>query len=99
MLFWIFLGLQIGIFVLASVSDYIWNERMNPPAHPHRVGCRCCAQGNLSVEVFGLWVHQFKDRWISCPSNNHPHAEVTKVKVGVTEQLSGAVAWQSDSLT
>jgi hypothetical protein len=91
MLWWILLGLLVGIVALASLSDYIWKERMKPPA---RVVCRLCALGNSSVKVSGFWIHQFQDRWISCPAYIHPQTEVVNVTVSVTEPAAGA--WQSD---
>jgi hypothetical protein len=93
MLFWILLGLEIGIIVLASLSDYIWKERMNPSVHQrHEIGCRYCAQGNFSVEISGLWIHQFQDRWISCTADK-------QLRMGVTNApLTGAMAWQVDEL-
>jgi hypothetical protein len=95
MLLWNLLGLVVGIFALASLSDYIWKRRLYPPA---RVVCLHCAHGHSSVEVSGRRVHQFQDRWISCPANNYPPTEVVKGKDGLTAPLAGAVAWQSDEL-
>jgi hypothetical protein len=94
MLLRILLGLVGGIVALASLSDYIWKRRLNPPA---RVVCPHCAHGHSSVEVFGHWIHQYQDRWISCPA--HPETEVANVIDGVTAPSAGAVAWQSDELT
>ena len=98
MLFWIPLGLVIGIIVLASLCDYFWKEGLKPPAQRHQVVCRYCARGHSSEEVSGLWFHQFQDRWISCPAHNNPQTEVAKVNDGVTAPIEGAVAWQSDEL-
>lgn len=28
--------------------------------------CPYCAEGNIPVQILGLWVHQFSSRWISC---------------------------------
>jgi hypothetical protein len=75
----ILLGLVVAIVAVASLSDYIWKERFKRADFGHRVDCRYCAQGNSSVEVSGHWVHQFQDRWISCPANNHPQAEISRV--------------------
>jgi hypothetical protein len=91
MLLRILLGLVVGVVASASVSDYIWKRRLNPPA---RVVCRHCAHGNSSVEVLGLWIHQYQDRWISCSA--HPETEVVHAKYGITASSAGAPAWQSD---
>ena len=94
MLFWILLGLLLGIFALAILCDYIWKRRLNRPAS---VACRHCVKGHSSVQVSGLWIHQFQDRWISCPA--HPETEVVNLIDDVTSPPPAvAVAWQNDEL-
>ena len=95
MLLRILLGLVGGIVALASLSDYIWKRRLNPPA---RVVCPHCAHGHSSVEVFGHWIHQYQDRWISCPALHHPQTEVADVIDGAASSPAGPVDWQSDEL-
>ena len=93
MLSWVLFGLVGAVVALASLSDYIWKRRFDPPA---KVVCLHCAHGHSSVEVFGHWIHQFQDRWISCPA--HPETEVANATDNVTAPSSAAVAWQSDEL-
>jgi hypothetical protein len=98
MLFWILLGFLCGIFALSILCDYVWTGRMNPPSRQHRVVCRSCADGHSSVEILGRWIHQYQDRWISCPGLHHPQTEVADVIDGVASSPAGAVDWQSDEL-
>jgi hypothetical protein len=92
MLFWILLGLEIGVVALAFLCDYIWKDRLNLPTQRQQIGCRYCAQGHLSVEVVGLWVHQFQDRWISCSAHHQLQTEVGKVQDAVATSLAGSMA-------
>jgi len=90
MLLWILVGFGILIVALASLSDHIWKERMNPPAQRHPVVCHYCTQRNSAVEVVGHWVHQFRGRWISCPAKNQQQTEAAEAPL--------AEAWQRDQL-
>jgi hypothetical protein len=72
-LFW-FLGcLQIGIFVLAFLSDLIWQKRKHSAKHLGAF-CQGCLSGHSRVEVSGLWFHQYQDCWISCNVKNEQKA-------------------------
>lgn len=96
MLFGFFLCFEVCIFALALFSDYVWKQRTKPPSQGHRPVCHYCAQGNSSVAVSGIWIHQFQDRWISCSARNEPQSEVATLQDSATPALTEAVAWQSD---
>lgn len=32
--------------------------------------CPYCEEGNISVEIFGFFVHKLSGRWISCPAKD-----------------------------
>ena len=68
-LFWLLICFQVSVFVLAFLSDLIWKRRVTPFARLG-VGCQDCVHGNLAVEVAGFFIHQYRDRWISCKAKN-----------------------------
>jgi len=42
--------------------------------------CPYCFEGKPLVEILGLWIHQFSDRWITCSPNPNPTVETDIAK-------------------
>ena len=91
-LFWLLVCLQVGIFALAFLSDLIWTRRAKASAHRPGVDCQDCVHGNLAVEVSGLWIHQYRDRWISCNAKKQQKMLAAEIKGDVATPLAEAVA-------
>ena len=68
--FWFLVCIQVGIFALAGISDLFWKKQMKASAERLGVACQGCVHGNSAVEVFGIWIHQYRDCWISCNPKN-----------------------------
>ena len=56
------------------------------------VVCQDCAHGHSPVEVFGLWVHQYRDRWISCNAKNQQKIQTAQRTEADTPLAEAGVA-------
>jgi len=92
MLFWFLVCLQVGMFALAFLGDFIWKKRMAHPAERLEPVCQSCARRNSPIEVSGFWVHQYRDCWISCIAKSRQKAVISEEIVTDAQLAEASVA-------
>jgi hypothetical protein len=80
--FWLFVCLQASIFSLAFLGDLVWKRRMKADL------CQSCARGNPAQEVFGFWIHQYREGWMPCSAKKQKNMTTAEIE-GIAARKPG----------